>query len=638
MLYFCPMHPEITSDKPGSCSICAMALIAKSATTDSSSSDFSLRFWLCLVFSLPLLQHTLPWNIQLLLATPVVLWGAYPFLQRAFVSLNMFTLVSLGIYVAYFYSLFSPHSYFEVASSITTLVLLGQLLETKAQGKTNKALQDLLALTPMKATRIEVDGSHTEVRVEELVKGDRLLVRPGEKIAADGEIVEGMGIVDESMITGESVAVEKVVGDQVIGATINQQGAFTMIAQNVGEQSKLAQIVEIVWKAQTSHPPMQKLVDKIASYFVPTIVVLAIASFLFWYFYENGQKALEVAVAVLIIACPCALGLATPLAITVGLGLAAKSGILVRTADVFERMTKIRTIVVDKTGTLTMGKPHIVHVEATEARAQNELLEVIGALERASAHPLHYAFRSYRAFEAKDVQLIPGKGICGFVNGKEAFVGNEEFLSKYLTEQERVMATSFRKEGQVVILCAYDGRYLGMVALADEVREGTKEALDQLRTFSIICLSGDKRETVEAICRPLGISYEAALAPMDKYTMVLKLQAEGAKVAMIGDGINDAPALAQADVGIAMGSGLDIAKETAPVTLMRSDLRAIVRLNELSQATVATIRQNLFFAFIYNVASVPLAMLGLLHPFIASFAMVASSLSVVLNSLRLYRK
>ncbi|MGA8757213.1 MAG: heavy metal translocating P-type ATPase [Stellaceae bacterium] len=699
VLWTCPMHPQIVRKEPGSCPICGMALEPMTPiagdTENPELRNMTRRFWVCVALSAPLLaiamaEHfnkaaldallsprLLVW-VQLILGTPAVLWGGRPFFQRGWASivsrrLNMFTLIALGTGVAYLYSLVAalapgifPASfrdpdgqvplYFEAAAVIVTLVLLGQVLELRARSQTSSAIRALLDLAPKRARRLRDDGSDEDVPLEEIVPGDRLRVRPGEKVPVDGVVLEGHSAVDESMITGEPVPAEKSPGDKVTGATVNSTGSFVMRAERVGSDTMLAQIVAMVAEAQRSRAPIQRLVDTISAWFVPSVVIIAVATFTAWSLFGPAPAmgfALVNAVAVLIIACPCALGLATPMSIMVGTGRGAGAGVLVKNAEALELMEKIDTLVVDKTGTLTEGKPRLVGVTATGAIEENELLRLAASLELGSEHPLAEAIvtgaeaRGLKVSPATGFVTAPGKGVTGLVGGRRVAVGNTTLFASLGIEPGDLpaRADALRQEGQGVMLIAVDGNAAGLVAVADPIKESAVGALKALNAESIhiVMLTGDSRTTAAAVGRKLGIDdVIAEVLPDQKAATVKRLQTDGRFVAMAGDGINDAPALAQAQVGIAMGTGADVAMQSAAVTLLKGDLQGIVRARHLSRATMRNIRQNLFFAFVFNALAVPIAAgvlypaLGLLlNPMIASAAMSMSSVFVVTNALRL---
>ena len=699
VLWTCPMHPQIVRKEPGNCPICGMALEPMTPAAGEAENpelrDMTRRFWVGVALSLPLLaiamaEHfnkpaldalisprLLVW-VQLILGTPAVLWCGWPFFQRGWASiisrrLNMFTLIALGTGVAYAYSLIAalapgifPASfrdvdgqvplYFEAAAVIVTLVLLGQVLELRARSQTSSAIRALLDLAPKRARRLREDGSDEDVPLEDVVPGDRLRVRPGEKVPVDGVVLEGRSAVDESMITGEPVPAEKNPGDKVTGATVNTTGSFVMRAERVGSDTLLAQIVAMVAEAQRSRAPIQKLVDTISAWFVPSVVVIALATFVVWSIFGPAPAtgfALVNAVAVLIIACPCALGLATPMSIMVGTGRGAHAGVLVKNAEALELMEKIDTLVVDKTGTLTEGKPRLAGVTAIGGVEQDELLQLAASLERGSEHPLAAAIvsgaeaRGVKVSPATDFVTVPGKGVTGLVDSRRVVVGNTALLASLGIEPGDLpaRADALRREGQGVMLVAIDGEAAGLLAVADPIKESAIGALQALRDerIRVVMLTGDSRTTAAAVGRRLGIDdVVAEVLPDQKASTVKKFQDEHRFVAMAGDGINDAPALAQAQVGIAMGTGADVAMESAAVTLIKGDLQGIVRARRLSRATMRNIRQNLFFAFIFNALAVPIAAgvlypaLGLLlNPMIASAAMSMSSVLVVTNALRL---
>jgi Cu+-exporting ATPase len=694
--YTCPMHPEIIRDGPGSCPICGMALEPRVVAglhddDDSELRSMQRRFWVGVALSVPLLvlsmavaPEKLPLGayawLQSALATPVVLWGGWPFFQRGWASvvnrsLNMFTLIAMGTGAAYFYSMVAallpgilPDSvrhadgtaevYFEVSAVIVTLVLLGQVLELRARKHTSGAMRALLDLAPKTARRVRPDDTDEETPLEHVIKGDRLRVRPGDRVPVDGTVEEGSSAVDESMITGESIPVEKQPGSKVVGGTVNQTGSFVMRAEKLGSETLLAQIVHMVAEAQRSRAPIQSLADKVAGYFVPAVVLIAGLTFFTWLLVgpePHFAHALVNAVAVLIIACPCALGLATPMAIMVGTGRGAHGGVLIKNAEALEALEKVDTLVFDKTGTLTEGKPRLTRVLTTGAVTEDELLRIAATLERASEHPLAAAIvkgaeeRGLSLGLATDFQSLTGKGVVGQVDGREIGVGNQALLEgmKINAGPLASQADDLRRQGQTVMLIAVDRKAAGMMAVADPVKDSTGEAMRELREsgLRLVMLTGDSRITAEAIAREVGIpEFEAEVLPEKKSEAVKRLQAEGRVVAMAGDGINDAPALAQANVGIAMGTGTDVAMESAGITLVKGDLRAIVRAIHLSNATMRNIHQNLFFAFIYNILGVPIAA-GILYPFLgangllqpmyAAAAMSFSSVSVIANALRL---
>jgi len=697
--YTCPMHPEVIADGPGTCPKCGMALEALTPGVgpedDSELRDMTRRFIVSAVFTLPLFVLTmapmipgvsLPHSIMeaanwvgLLLSAPVVFWAARPFFFRAIEALrhrtaNMFSLISLGTAAAWIYSTVATiapelfpvefsHShgiiptYFEAATVIVTLVLLGQVLELRARRNTGSAIRALLALTPEQARRVNPDGSETDVPLDQLHVGDRLRVRPGDKVPVDGTVTEGSSTVDESMLTGEPIPVEKRAGDAVIGATMNVTGSFLMTAEKVGSETMLARIVALVAEAQRSRAPVQKLADLVAAWFVPAVVLVALVTFVAWVIFGPSPSlafALVNAVAVLIIACPCALGLATPMSVIVGIGRGASAGVLIRSAEVLERLEKVDTVVVDKTGTLTEGKPKLLTVELQGAVSEAELLWVAASLERGSEHPLAAAIlagattRGANPSTTEGFEALAGKGVRGRVDGRDAILGNTAMLETAgirVPDEIAANVESFRRSGQTVVFVAISGELAGILGVADPVKGTTAEAVTQLRKggITVVMLTGDNRTTADAVARPLGIDRVFAdVLPDQKAEIVRQLQAEGRVVAMAGDGINDAPALAVADVGIAMGTGTDVAMESAGVTLMRGDLRGISQAMNLSRATMWNIRQNLVFAFGYNLLGVPIAA-GVLYPFfgvllspmLAAVAMSLSSVSVVGNALRL---
>jgi P-type Cu+ transporter len=696
-IYTCPMHPEIRQVGPGSCPICGMALEPVLATAETAPNpellDMTRRFWLGLVLTLPVValemgahltgldrllnSQTNNW-LQLVLATPVVLWAGSPFFVRGWNSvlsrnLNMFTLIALGTGVAWIYSIIATlfpwifpadfrdyHGavavYFEAAAVITVLVLLGQVLELRAREQTSGAIRALLDLSPKTARRLNTDGTEGEVSLDEIGVGDRLRVRPGEKVPVDGEIIDGHGTLDESLVTGESLPVSKEPGSKVIGGTINASGGFVMRADKVGRDTMLSRIVQMVAEAQRSRAPIQRLADKVSAWFVPLVVAVAMIALIVWAIWGPAPAysyALVNAVAVLIIACPCALGLATPMAIMVGIGRGAQSGVLVKNAEALEHMEKVNTLIVDKTGTLTMGKPAVTGVETAQGFTKDQLLQLAASVEQASEHPLAGAIVA--AAQAQNIELtpvtdfgsVPGKGTRGKVNGQVVLLGNAKLISDVGLDPQPLSAQAdkFRSEGATVIYVGVDDRVAGLIAIADPIKETTPGALQALRDkgIRIIMLTGDNRTTAMAIAKRLGISdVEADVLPDQKAAVVVQHKQHGKVIAMAGDGVNDAPALAAADVGIAMGSGTDVAIESAGITLLKGDLTGIVRARNLSEATMRNIRQNLFFAFIYNAAGVPVAA-GILYPFlgillspeIAAAAMALSSVSVIGNSLRL---
>lgn len=699
--YVCPMHPEIVRAEPGACPICGMALEPRTVSLEEEVNpeliDMTRRFWAGVVLSAPIaflamsdlipgqpIQRSfstqlLNW-IQLILATPVVLWGGWPFFQRGWVSivnrsLNMFTLIAIGIGTAFVYSLvatlfpnafpesFSSHGggvgvYFDAAAVITTLVLLGQVLELRARSKTSKAIKALLGLAPKTARLLRDDGTETDVALERVQVGDHLRVRPGEKIPVDGVVLEGGTSVDESMITGEPIPVEKTKGSKVTGGTVNGTGSIVIKAERVGSDTLLAQIVRMVSEAQRSRAPIQKLADIVAAYFVPAVVLIAIITFVVWALFGPEPSlayGLLNAVGVLIIACPCALGLATPMSIMVGVGRGATAGVLIKNAEALEVLEKIDTLVVDKTGTLTEGKPRLAALVPAPGQSENEILRLAATLERGSEHPLAAAIvggaekKGLKLAESREFRSITGKGVVGLVDGKRVALGNRQLLEELRVEPGDLLNQSeeLRKDGQTVMYVVVDGSVAGLVGVVDPVKQSTAEAIQMLHQegIKIVMLTGDNRTTAEAVAKKLSLDeIQADVLPEQKGDVVKRLQAEGRMVAMAGDGVNDAPALALAHVGIAMGTGTDVAIESAGVTLVKGDLRGIAKARRLSRGTMRNIRQNLFFAFIYNVLGIPIAA-GVLYPFtgtllspvIASVAMTFSSVSVISNALRLNR-
>jgi Cu+-exporting ATPase len=700
-VWTCPMHPEIVRSEPGTCPICGMALEPRVPSLEDAENpellDVTRRFWIGLGLTVPILalmlDEVLPgrplhgalpgWLVtwgQLVLATPVVWWAGWPFFERGWASVvnrspNMFTLIALGTGMAYGYSLVATLApdvfpatmrghggriglYFEAAAVITVLVLLGQVLELRARSRTGQAIRALLGLAPKTARRVEADGRETDVPLGWVVPGDRLRVRPGEKVPVDGVVLEGASAVDESMVTGESIPVEKRPGDRVIGGTVNGTGGLVMRAERVGHETLLARIVQLVAEAQRSRAPIQRLADVVSGYFVVAVVLVAAGTLVGWGLFGPEPRwvyGLVNAVAVLIIACPCALGLATPMSIMVGTGRGAAAGVLIRNAEALEILERVDTLVVDKTGTLTEGKPRLTTVIALPPHDETTLLRLAASLERGSEHPLAAAIvagaeaRGVVLDPAEDFVSVPGKGISGRVNGHAVLLGNRTLLeeSGLGLDGLAARAETLRRDGQTVMFVAVDGRPAGAVGVADPVKPSTPEAIRMLRADGVrlVMLTGDSRTTAEAVARRLGLdAFEAEVLPAQKGEVVKRLQAEGRVVAMAGDGVNDAPALAQAHVGIAMGTGTDVAMESAGVTLVKGDLRGIARARRLSRGTMRNIRQNLFFAFVYNALGVPLAagvlypVFGLLlSPIAASAAMTFSSVSVIGNALRLRR-
>ncbi|NSY51463.1 copper-transporting P-type ATPase (plasmid) [Agrobacterium rosae] len=696
VIYTCPMHPQVKQIGPGNCPICGMTLEPEAVTTDTGPSaeylDMKRRFWIGLVLSVPVLMlemgghltnlhmvlgaQTSNW-IQLVLATPVVLWAGFPFFERAWKSLvtmrlNMFTLIAMGTGVAWTYSVVATLApglfpatfrsadgsvaiYFEAAAVITVLVLLGQVLELQAREQTGGAIRALLDLAPKTARRVR-NGVDEDIDLEMVVVGDRLRVRPGEKIPVDGNLIEGRSSIDESMITGESMPVTKEVGAKLIGGTMNQTGGFVMEAGKVGRDTMLAQIVRMVADAQRSRAPIQRLADEVSGWFVPVVIGIAIVAFAAWMIWGPEPRfahGLVAAVAVLIIACPCALGLATPMSIMVGVGRGAGLGVLIKNAEALERFEKVDTLVVDKTGTLTEGKPKVTSMAAINGLTETDLLRLAATLERASEHPLATAIvnaateRQLILGVAENFDSPVGKGVTGNVDGRKLIIGSHRIMEEAHIDVSSLtsQAEALRGEGATVIFVAVNGDLGGLLAIADPIKTTTPDAVQALLKAGVrvVMLTGDNKTTAAAVARKLGITeVEAEILPEDKSEIVKRLREEGRIVAMAGDGVNDAPALAAADVGIAMGTGTDVAIESAGVTLLKGDLQGIVRARELSQATMSNIRQNLFFAFIYNAAGVPIAA-GLLYPsfglllspIIAAAAMALSSVSVIGNALRL---
>ena len=699
-IWTCPMHPEIRQDHPGACPICGMALEPAMVTADHAPNaeliDMTRRFWIGLALALPVLvlemgghifpalHHLIPMKasiwVQFLLGTPVVLWAGWPFFERGWASLktrnlNMFTLIAMGTGVAWLYSVVATLApgifpdafraadgtvavYFEAAAVITVLVLLGQVLELRARERTSGAIKALLNLAPKTARRIAADGSEAEIPLENVAVGDLLRVRPGEKVPVDGVVEEGRSALDESMVTGESMPVTKMVADAVIGGTMNQSGALVIRAEKVGRDTMLSRIVQMVAEAQRSRAPIQRMADQVSGWFVPLVMGIAVLAFVIWGIWGPDPRfahGLIAAVSVLIIACPCALGLATPMSIMVGVGRGAGLGVLIKNAEALEQMEKVDTLVVDKTGTLTEGKPAVTRIITSDGFAETELLRIAAGVERASEHPLALAIVDAATGRGLEVPPVSGfdsptgKGAVGVVEGKRITLGNARFLAEsgIDTAPLAAEADALRGDGATAIFMGLDDRAVGIFAIADPIKPTTPEALAALRAdgIRVVMLTGDNRITAEAVARRLGIdAVEADVLPDQKADVVARLKQQGGVVAMAGDGVNDAPALAAADVGIAMGHGTDVAMESAGVTLLKGDLVGIVRARQLSQATMSNIRQNLFFAFIYNAAGVPVAA-GLLYPvfgillspMIAAAAMALSSASVVTNALRLNR-
>jgi len=696
-IYTCPMHPEIRQVGPGSCPICGMGLETELATAETGPNpelvDMTRRFWIGLGLAIPVAaleiagrladfhqiidQQASNW-IQLVLATPVVLWAGWPFFVRGARSvvsrnLNMFTLIALGTGVAWTYSVVATVApgvfpaafrgvdgavaiYFEAAAGITVLVLLGQALELRAREQTGGAIRALFDLAPKTARRVRADGSDEDVALERVAVGDRLRVRPGEKVPIDGAVLEGRGVVDESMVTGESMPVSKAVAERVIGGTINLTGGFVMRADRVGRDTVLAQIVQMVAQAQRSRAPIQRLADQVSGWFAPLVILVALIAFAAWSIYGPEPRlsyGLIAAVSVLIIACPCALGLATPMSIMVGVGRGARSGVLIKNAEALERFEKVDTLVVDKTGTLTEGKPRVVAIRPAPGFLSDDVLRLAASLERSSEHPLAAAVvaaaneKGLALVDAADFEAPAGMGVRGKVDGRNVAIGNQGFLAELGADVAAFVAEAetLRRDGATAIFVAVDGKSAGVIGVADPIKPTTAAALKALREAGVrvVMLTGDNRTTAEAVAAELGVvDVEAEVLPQNKAEAVSRLRKEGRVVAMAGDGVNDAPALAAADVGVAMGTGTDVAIESAGVTLLKGDLQGLVRARRLSSATMGNIRQNLFFAFIYNAVGVPIAagvlypVFGiLLSPIIAAAAMALSSLSVVANALRL---
>jgi len=696
--YTCPMHPEVQSDKPGACPKCGMALELRNVSAGDEENPelaaMTLRFWVGVALTVPLLavmvsdilpghplQRMIPMRwlawLEFAFATPVVLWGGWPFFVRGWESivhrsLNMFTLIAIGAGSAYLYSVVAviapglfPASfrdmsgnlglYFEAAAVITVLVLLGQVLELKARSQTSGAIKALLGLAPKTARRIAPDGTESDVDLKMIQIGDQIRVRPGEKIPTDGAVVSGSSSVDESMVSGEPIPVEKTSDAKVIGGTINGTGSFVMKAEKIGADTLLAQIVKMVSEAQRSRAPIQRLADTVAAWFVPAVLVSAMITFAVWAILgpqPHYAHALVNAVAVLIIACPCALGLATPMAIMVGTGRGAAEGILIRNAEALETFEKVNTLVVDKTGTLTEGKPKLTAVIPADGFDETQLLQMVASLEKASEHPLAAAIlagakeKKIELQAVTDFQSVTGKGVTGQMQSKRVSIGNAALMADLGASSDvlKDKASALQNEGQTVIFIAADGKFAGLIAVADPIKDTTLDAIEQLKKegIRVLMVTGDNHTTAAAVAKKLGIDFEADVLPEKKAEVVKRLQAEGAIVAMAGDGVNDAPALAQANIGIAMGTGTDVAMKTGGITLVKGDLRGIVKARQLSQYTMSNIRENLFFAFFYNALGVPLAA-GVLYPFfglllnpmIAAAAMSFSSISVIANALRL---
>jgi Cu+-exporting ATPase len=698
--YTCPMHPEIRQMGPGSCPICGMALEPAEFSLDqeedqSELKSMTLRFWFSVILCVPLLAITMGGRhfltemvsgrilsfLELILATPVVLWAGFPFFERFYQSLktrnlNMFTLIGVGVGVAYLYSLIGvffpglfPDSfkdpsgevglYFEPAAVIVTLVLLGQVLELKARSKTGAAIKALLGLAPKTARKILDDGDEIDIAIDEILVGDRLRVRPGEKIPIDGKVIQGKSSVDESMITGEPIPVEKEEGSRVVGATINGTGGLVIEAEKVGKDTLLSQIVKMVSEAQRSKAPIQKLADLVASYFVPAVILISVLTFFVWYIFGPEPSLVYGvinAVAVLIIACPCALGLATPMSIMVATGKAARLGVLFKNAEAIELMEKVNTLVVDKTGTLTEGKPKLISVISLSDLKEENILEYAASLEVGSEHPLASAIlegaknKGVKTSAVSHFSSITGKGVEGEINGKKILLGNKGLFKSeaFLDSKIERQADLLRNEGQTTMFVGEDSKIFGVIGVADPIKKSSKEAIQKLRAdgIQVIMLTGDSQKTARAVARKIQVDHVIAeVLPDQKADVIKRLQTEGRFVAMAGDGINDAPALAQAHIGIAMGTGTDVAMESAGVTLVSGDLRGIVKAREISKMTIKNIKQNLFFAFIYNGLGVPIAA-GILYPFVgillspmfAAAAMSLSSVSVIANALRLRGK
>ncbi|KTD02279.1 copper-transporting P-type ATPase [Fluoribacter gormanii] len=694
-MYTCPMHPEIRQSAPGSCPICGMALEPEGVSAEQENPEYKSmkhRFWFALILSIPVFvlemgghvfhdfisANSSAW-IQFVLATPVVLWCGFPFIQRALISLktrqlNMFTLIAMGIGVAWVYStialvfpgLFPAalrnqgiiNVYFEAAAVITTLVLLGQVLELKAREQTGGAIRALLNLVPESARRIDPKGNEEKVSLDQVQVGDKLHVRPGEKIPVDGEVLEGHSTVDESMVTGESMPISKNVGSRVIGATINQNGSFIMKAEHVGSDTMLSHIVHMVSEAQRSRAPIQRLADTVSAWFVPAVILIAVVAFIAWFFLgpqPSFSYGVLAAVSVLIIACPCALGLATPMSIMVGVGKGAQNGVLVKNAVALEQMEQVKILVVDKTGTLTLGHPELTQIITENEFEADEILALAAALEHQSEHPLANAImtaakeKQLSLAAVSDFEAVSGKGVIGTIDGLKIALGNLQLMREYGTNNTSLIesADELRAEGATVMFLAVAGETVAILAVEDPIKSSTPDAILELQKngIEVYMLTGDSQKTAEAVASRLGINNVIAeIMPEDKRRVVTELKEKGFIVAMAGDGVNDAPALAIADIGIAMGTGTDVAIESAGITLLHGDLNGIVKAHHLSRATMSNIRQNLFFAFIYNGLGVPLAagvlypVTGLLlNPIIAATAMALSSVSVIINALRLRR-